>query len=393
VASFEDREGDFHIVTKFQGRLWAAAIDHSPLNVVAWHGNYVPYKYDLANFNCINTVSFDHPDPSIYTVLTSPSEIPGTGNVDFVVFPPRWMVAEHTFRPPWFHRNFMNEFMGLIRGEYDAKAEGFVPGGASLHNCMAGHGPDAETFEKASNAELSRFIRATPWPSCSRRGLCASRRSLRWRPPNSTISILSAGRGWGRSLNSSQLSAFSFRFSGVVPSGVWIGGIVFMAMASQTFQGALDFAADAAGALLRDLIDYAGLFPPASLDMAAAVANYHSYLHSDWNWILGRLSFRRRGSASLELHLPDCPLPRTELGLLNGGFRSCWAAIQWRMSRGFANSTFVWRRQRWPKRGCRVGGSEDHKCRRGRAVVWNYPTEFELILNFHCPVVATSLPQ
>jgi homogentisate 1,2-dioxygenase len=114
----------------------------------------VPYKYDLANFNCINTVSFDHPDPSIYTVLTSPSEIPGTANVDFVIFPPRWMVSEHTFRPPWFHRNFMNEFMGLIRGEYDAKAEGFVPGGASLHNCMAGHGPDAETFEKASKAEL-----------------------------------------------------------------------------------------------------------------------------------------------------------------------------------------------------------------------------------------------
>lgn len=154
VAAFEDREGDYRIVCKFQGNLWQAAIDHSPLNVVAWHGNYVPYKYDLTNFNCINTVSFDHPDPSIYTVLTSPSEISGTANVDFVIFPPRWMVAEHTFRPPWFHRNFMNEFMGLIYGEYDAKAEGFVPGGASLHNCMAGHGPDAESFEKASNADL-----------------------------------------------------------------------------------------------------------------------------------------------------------------------------------------------------------------------------------------------
>ncbi|MGA3009513.1 MAG: homogentisate 1,2-dioxygenase [Terracidiphilus sp.] len=154
VAAFEEREGDFRLVTKFQGRLWEAAIDHSPLNVVAWHGNYVPYKYNLKNFNCINTVSFDHPDPSIYTVLTAPSEIPGTANLDFVVFPPRWMVAEHTFRPPWFHRNFMNEFMGLICGEYDAKAEGFVPGGASLHNCMAGHGPDSETFERASNAEL-----------------------------------------------------------------------------------------------------------------------------------------------------------------------------------------------------------------------------------------------
>ncbi|MDE3180321.1 MAG: homogentisate 1,2-dioxygenase [Acidobacteriota bacterium] len=154
VAACEDREGDFRIVAKFQGRLWEARIGHSPLDVAAWHGNYAPYKYDLARFNCINTVSFDHPDPSIYTVLTSPSEIPGTANVDFVVFPPRWLVAEHTFRPPWFHRNFMNEFMGLIRGQYDAKAEGFVPGGASLHNCMAGHGPDAETFEKASQTEL-----------------------------------------------------------------------------------------------------------------------------------------------------------------------------------------------------------------------------------------------
>lgn len=154
VAAYEDLSGDYRIVCKFQGNLWSASIDHSPLSVVAWHGNYAPYKYDLAKFNCINSVSFDHPDPSIYTVLTAPSEIPGTANVDFVVFPPRWMVTEHTFRPPWFHRNFMNEFMGLIRGEYDAKAEGFVPGGASLHNCMAGHGPDSATFEKATKAEL-----------------------------------------------------------------------------------------------------------------------------------------------------------------------------------------------------------------------------------------------
>jgi homogentisate 1,2-dioxygenase len=153
-ASFEDRDTDFRVAAKFLGKLWEARYDHSPLNVVAWHGNYAPYKYDLARFNCINTVTFDHPDPSIFTVLTSPSEIPGTANCDFVIFPPRWMVAEHTFRPPWFHRNFMNEFMGLIFGEYDAKAEGFVPGGASLHNCMSGHGPDAETYEKASSAEL-----------------------------------------------------------------------------------------------------------------------------------------------------------------------------------------------------------------------------------------------
>ena len=154
VAGFEDLDADCHIVAKFLGKLWIAEIDHSPLDVVAWHGNYTPYKYDLARFNCLNTVSFDHPDPSIYTVLTSPSAIPGTANVDFAIFPPRWLVAEHTFRPPWFHRNLMNEFMGLIFGKYDAKAEGFLPGGASLHNCMSGHGPDAETYERASTVEL-----------------------------------------------------------------------------------------------------------------------------------------------------------------------------------------------------------------------------------------------
>jgi homogentisate 1,2-dioxygenase len=159
VAAFEDRDGDFELVAKFAGKLWSARIDHSPIDVVAWHGNYAPYKYDLRTFNAINTVSFDHPDPSIFTVLTSPSEVAGTANVDFVIFPPRWMVGEHTFRPPYFHRNIMNEYMGLIFGTYDAKAEGFVPGGASLHNCMSGHGPDAATFDQASSAKLEpRYI-------------------------------------------------------------------------------------------------------------------------------------------------------------------------------------------------------------------------------------------
>ena len=154
VAAFEDREGDFELVAKFGGRLWTARIGHSPLDVVAWHGNYAPYKYDLSKFNVINTVSFDHPDPSIFTVLTSPSDTPGTANCDFAIFPPRWMVAEDTFRPPYFHRNIMSEYMGLIYGAYDAKAEGFVPGGGSLHNCMSGHGPDAVTFDAASRAKL-----------------------------------------------------------------------------------------------------------------------------------------------------------------------------------------------------------------------------------------------
>jgi len=154
VAAFEDSDARCEVVAKFEGNLWATELDHSPLDVVAWHGNYVPYVYDLARFNTIGTVSFDHPDPSIFTVLTAPSDTPGTANCDFVIFPPRWLVAEHTFRPPWFHRNYMNEFMGLVHGVYDAKAEGFVPGGASLHNCMSAHGPDRATFEKATAAEL-----------------------------------------------------------------------------------------------------------------------------------------------------------------------------------------------------------------------------------------------
>ncbi len=159
IATYEDREGDFKLVAKFGGNLWEAEIGHSPLDVVAWHGNYAPYKYDLTRFNTINTVSFDHPDPSIFTVLTStPSSLdatPGTANCDFVIFPARWMVAEHTFRPPYFHRNVMSEYMGLICGVYDAKEKGFAPGGGSLHNCMSAHGPDADTFEKASAAELA----------------------------------------------------------------------------------------------------------------------------------------------------------------------------------------------------------------------------------------------
>ena len=149
-AKFFKQDGDFKLIAKFDDCFWQADMDSHPLDVVAWHGNYAPYKYDLRLFNTMGSVSYDHPDPSIYTVLTSPSTVPGQANCDFVIFPPRWLVAEQTFRPPYYHRNMMNEYMGLIHGAYDAKeGGGFVPGGSSLHNCMSGHGPDAATFAKA----------------------------------------------------------------------------------------------------------------------------------------------------------------------------------------------------------------------------------------------------
>ncbi|MFN3388785.1 MAG: homogentisate 1,2-dioxygenase [Allosphingosinicella sp.] len=154
AAQYEDAEGAVELIQKYLGRLWTTTLDHSPLDVVAWHGNLAPWKYDLARFNTIGTVSFDHPDPSIFTVLTSPSETAGRANADFVIFPPRWMVAEDTFRPPWFHRNVMSEAMGLIHGAYDAKADGFAPGGLSLHNLMSGHGPDVASWKAASETEL-----------------------------------------------------------------------------------------------------------------------------------------------------------------------------------------------------------------------------------------------
>jgi homogentisate 1,2-dioxygenase len=155
VAAFDAAAGSCEVIKKAGGMLWHAQQPHSPFNVVAWHGNLVPFKYDTAHFMTIGSISFDHPDPSIFTVLTSPSDTPGAANCDFVIFPPRWMVAEDTFRPPWYHRNLMSEFMGLVHGQYDAKPEGFRPGGASLHNCMVPHGPDAEAFEKASSATLA----------------------------------------------------------------------------------------------------------------------------------------------------------------------------------------------------------------------------------------------
>lgn len=172
AAWFEDRDVPFELVQKSLGSLWTTTLDHSPLDVVAWHGNLAPWRYDLARFNTLGTVSFDHPDPSIFTVLTSPSEVPGRANADFVIFPPRWMVAEDTFRPPWFHRNIMSEAMGLIHGAYDAKADGFAPGGLSLHNLMAGHGPDVASWQAATDATLAphkidgtmAFMLESCWP-------------------------------------------------------------------------------------------------------------------------------------------------------------------------------------------------------------------------------------
>lgn len=150
-----DSDGAFLVRSKFNHRMYLATQDHTPFDIVAWQGSYYPYKYDLGRFNPMGSISFDHPDPSIYTVLTAPSDHPGTAICDFAIFPPRWLVAEDTFRPPWYHRNVMSEFMGLICGTYDAKTDGgFQPAGASLHNIMSGHGPDADAFEKASNADL-----------------------------------------------------------------------------------------------------------------------------------------------------------------------------------------------------------------------------------------------
>ncbi len=163
VAQYEDIDGKCELIARFGGAFWRTTLDHSPLDVVAWHGTHAPYKYDLRRFNVIGSISFDHPDPCIFTVLTSPSDTPGMANMDLAIFPPRILAMEDTFRPPWFHRNIAGEFMGLIQGVYDAKADGFAPGSASLHNTMSPHGPDADTFAKASAEDTSKphYIRDT----------------------------------------------------------------------------------------------------------------------------------------------------------------------------------------------------------------------------------------
>jgi homogentisate 1,2-dioxygenase len=154
VAHFEDTDEATRLLVKWGGGFWQTELKASPLDVVAWHGNYAPYKYDLRRYSPVGSIGFDHPDPSIFTVLSAPSETAGTSNIDFVIFPERWAVAENTFRPPWYHRNIMSEFMGLVYGQYDAKPQGFTPGGVSLHNCMLPHGPDADAFHHASTVDL-----------------------------------------------------------------------------------------------------------------------------------------------------------------------------------------------------------------------------------------------
>ncbi|RLL62948.1 homogentisate 1,2-dioxygenase [Paenirhodobacter hankyongi] len=172
VAAYEDREARSRVVIKWCGTFHETWIDHSPLDVVAWHGNYCAYKYDLRTYSPVGAILFDHPDPSIFTVLTAPSGQEGTANIDFVLFRERWMVAEHSFRPPWYHKNIMSELMGNIYGIYDAKPKGFVPGGMSLHNCMLPHGPDRAAFEHGSTepmvpvyqAETMQFMFETRFP-------------------------------------------------------------------------------------------------------------------------------------------------------------------------------------------------------------------------------------
>ncbi len=235
TAWFEDSDEPVEVVQKYLGKLWSTTLDHSPLDVVAWHGNYAPCRYDLSRFNTINTVSFDHPDPSIFTVLTSPSNVHGRANADFVIFPPRWMVGEDTFRPPWFHRNVMSEAMGLIHGAYDAKAEGFAPGGLSLHNLMSGHGPDVDSWQKGERGRAQAAQdRRDAWPSWSRPagrigrpnsrsnmrspittwpGPVSPRRSFREparRNPRSEPHQLGRGRGAGQRLPDPESAAGNF---------------------------------------------------------------------------------------------------------------------------------------------------------------------------------------
>ena len=198
VAAFEDKEEPSRLTVKWCGGFHVAEIGHSPLDVVAWHGNYAPYKYNLRHYSPVGAIPFDHPDPSIFTVLTAPSETAGTANVDFVIFPERWAVAEHTFRPPWYHMNIMSEFMGLIYGVYDAKPEGFVPGGMSLHNCMLPHGPDKPPTTTPPKRSSSRSSSPTRWPSCSRPAFPSTSPSLppSWRRCRRTTPP--AGRRWRR---------------------------------------------------------------------------------------------------------------------------------------------------------------------------------------------------
>ena len=197
VAAYEEKETPSTLTVKWCGKFYETEIDHSPLDVVAWHGNYAPYKYDLRTFSPVGAILFDHPDPSIFTVMTAPSGEEGTANVDFIIFPERWSVAEHSFRPPWYHMNIMSEFMGLIYGHYDAKPDGFVPGGSRLHNCMLPHGPDATRLRQGEHDRAQAAqARRTRWPSCSRPATRSISPLMRQALKRCSATISIAGRDW-----------------------------------------------------------------------------------------------------------------------------------------------------------------------------------------------------
>ncbi|HEY3498273.1 MAG TPA: homogentisate 1,2-dioxygenase, partial [Polyangiaceae bacterium] len=159
AAWHEDRLAPgYRIAAKLGGALYEARQDHSPFDVVAWHGNHCPYVYDLALFTPAGYTRVDHPDPSIHTVLSAPLDERGTHSLDLVVFPPRWDATEGTFRPPYFHRNATTEINGIVR-EVSSPGSMFVPGCLFLTPSMTPHGPVAAGVERAfslSDAEADK---------------------------------------------------------------------------------------------------------------------------------------------------------------------------------------------------------------------------------------------
>jgi homogentisate 1,2-dioxygenase len=182
VAAYEDRAcPGYEVLVKHGGQLFRATIDHVPYDVVAWHGNHVPCKYDLAHFNAMGSVSFDHPDPSILTVLTCPLDDHGNNMADVLVFSGRWEVAEHTFRPPYYHRNVATEFSYIVA--LPEPYSGFEKGAYFLSPSMTPHGISGRAHRQALEAddaprrlpdgsiwvmfETALGLRLTPWAMAS----------------------------------------------------------------------------------------------------------------------------------------------------------------------------------------------------------------------------------